>query len=140
MVETRRWLLAAEAALCLGLAGLALRLTSFARLAAFAGRPLGASRVDDAGPDAALISWAVEAAARRAPWTPLCFERGLAAHVMLRRRGRDSALCYGARSDDSLGPSAHVWVCLEGRHVIGGEEAVRFVELARFPARPGQAH
>jgi hypothetical protein len=136
MAEPRRWILAAEAALWLVIAGLGLRLTTFARLAATAGRPLASSRRDDGAVDAARIGWAVDAAARRAPWTPLCFERGLAAHFMLRRRGRDSTLFYGARNDETLGPSAHVWVCLDGRAVIGGEEAPRFALLARFPERP----
>jgi hypothetical protein len=140
MAEGHRLLLAAEAALWLGLAGLALRVTSFARLAAVAGRPLNGVRIDDGGRDAAQISWAVEAAARRAPWSALCFERGLAAHFMLRRRGWDSTLYYGARNDDSRGPSAHVWVRLRERNVIGVEEAPRFAELVRFPARPGGAH
>lgn len=137
MAEGRRWRLAAEAAFWLALAGLALRLTTFARLASAAGWPLRGVRIDDDGVDAAAIALAVEAAARRAPWSALCFERGLAAHFMLRRRGWDSTLCYGARNDGSRGPSAHVWVRLRGRDVIGGEEAPRFAELARFPARPG---
>jgi hypothetical protein len=131
----RRWPLAAEAALWLILAGLGLRVTTFARLAAAAGRPLARVRPDDGASDARAIAWAVEAASRRAPWTPRCFECGLAAHFMLRRRGRDSTLCYGARNDDTLGPSAHVWVCLDGRDVVGGGEAPRFALLARFPPR-----
>jgi hypothetical protein len=139
MADGRRWLLAAEAALWLAAAGLALRLTTFARLAAAAGRPLGAERLDAGGREVGLVAWAVDAAARRAPWTPLCFERGLAAHFMLRRRGLISTLYYGARSDDSLGPSAHVWVRHQGRDVIGCEEVSRFIELARFPARLGEA-
>ena len=136
MAESRRWILAAEAALWLCIAGVGLRLTTFARLAAAAARPLSRIRLDDGTGDAARIAWAVDAAARRAPWAPLCFERGLAVHFMLRRRRRDSILCYGARSDDTLGPSAHVWVCLDGRTVIGGDEAPRFALLARFPDRP----
>jgi len=135
MAEPRRWVLAAEATLWLVIAGLGLRLATFARLAAAAGRPLSRRRPDDGGVDAARIAWAVDAVSRRAPWTPLCFERGLAAHFMLRRRGLDSTLFYGARNDDVLGPSAHVWVSLDGRAVIGGEEAPRFALLARFPER-----
>jgi hypothetical protein len=136
MAEARgRRLLAAEAAVWLVVAALGLRLTTFARLAAASGRPLARVRSGDGASDAARVAWAVEAASRRAPWDPRCFERGLAAHFMLRRRGRDSTLCYGARNDDSRGPSAHVWVSLDGRHVVGGEEAPRFALLAQFPAR-----
>ncbi len=130
-------ILAGEAAAWLVLAGLALRALTFARVAALAGgSPSSArtTRTDDETAD--QIGWAVEAAARRLPWRPLCFERGLAAHMMLRRRGRPSILHYGARSDGSLGPSAHVWVRLGARDVVGGEEAARFAILATFSATP----
>ncbi len=128
-------ILAGEAVAWLVLAGLALRALTFARVAALAGGPPSsgrATRTDDDKAD--RIGWAVEAAASRLPWRPLCFERGLAAHMMLRRRGQASMLHYGARSDGSLGPSAHVWVRLGARDVIGGEEAARFATLATFPA------
>ena len=134
--DRRRWPLAAEAAGWLALAGLGLRLTTFARLAAAAGRPLTRTRTGGDAAEADEVAWAVDAACRRAPWTPLCFERGLAAHFMLRRRGRNSILCYGARSDGAKGPSAHVWVRLDGRDVVGGAEAPMFALLARFPAQP----
>ncbi len=129
--------LAAETAAWLVLAGLALRALSFARVAALAGGPPSSARatqMDDNTAD--RIGWAMEAAARRLPWRPLCFERGLAAHMMLRRRGQASMLHYGARSDGSLGPSAHVWVRLGARDVVGGEEAACFATLATFPAGP----
>jgi hypothetical protein len=132
-----RLFLAGEAVAWLVLAGLALRALTFARVAALASGPpfsASATRTDDDMAD--RIGWAVEAAARRLPWRPLCFERGLAAHMMLRRRGQPSMLHYGARSDGSLGPSAHVWVRLGARDVVGGEEAARFATLATFPAAP----
>lgn len=130
-------ILAAETAAWLVLAGLALRALSFARVAALAGGPpssAGTTQTDDN--TAGRIGWAVEAAARHLPWRPLCFERGLAAHMVLRRRGHASLLHYGARSDGSLGPSAHVWVRLGARDVVGGEEAARFATLATFPTGP----
>jgi hypothetical protein len=130
-------ILAWEAVAWLVLAGLALRALTFARVAALAGGPPSSGRAtgtDDGTAD--RIGWAVEAAARRLAWRPLCFERGLAAHMMLRRRGQPSVLHYGARSDGSLGPSAHVWVRLGARDVVGGEEAALFATLATFPATP----
>ena len=130
-------ILAGEAVVWLVLAGLALRALTFARVAALASGPPSSASATRANDDMAdRIGWAVEAAARRLPWRPLCFERGLAAHMMLRRRGQPSMLHYGARSDGSLGPNAHVWVRLGARDVIGGEEAARFATLATFPAAP----
>ncbi len=136
-------LLAAEAALWLAGAGVALRVLSFARVAALAsgqGRessirflvPRRAVRAPaEPTREAARIGWAVAAAAARAPWRAKCFERGLAAHLMLRRRGLPSTLCYGARGGEAL--AAHVWVRLGDADVVGSEEAAAYALLARFP-------
>jgi hypothetical protein len=129
--------LASEALVCLVLAGLALRVVSFPDLANFAGRRGPARRSEpDCNATGARVGWAVAAAARRAPWGPRCFERGLAAHVMLRRRGEDSRLCYGARSDGERGPAAHVWVRLGDETIVGGDEAGHYALLAMFPLKP----
>jgi len=78
--------------------------------------------------------WAVEAAARRLPWRTMCIEQGLAAQRMLRRRGIDARLHYGARNDHSAGKlEAHVWVTVDGVAVIGESEAGRFAEIATYP-------
>jgi hypothetical protein len=63
----------------------------------------------------------------------MCFEQGLAAQFMLRRRSVPSVLYYGAAAADQSGLSAHVWVrdgCVD---VIGGDIATRYAQLARFP-------
>jgi len=60
--------------------------------------------------------------------------RGLAVHVMLRRRGIASFLHYGVAQSDAL--KAHVWVSAAGRDVIGGEEAAGFTRLATYPPVP----
>jgi hypothetical protein len=127
--------LAAEAAFCLVWAGLAIRILPFAAVARLAGRkPLARPRTPGQGV-VAHVGWAVEAAARRAPWPVLCFERGLAAHAILRRRGLDSTLIYGARGAGARGPEAHVWVRLGDQVVVGGEAAAGFATLATFPSR-----
>jgi hypothetical protein len=131
------WILALEAVFWLAVCGLALRRLRFARIAALAGSPRRKAKTSDAPRLAGRIGWAVDAATRRVPWGALCFQRGLAAQAMLRLRGQDSVLCYGARNDDALGPSAHVWVRLGDHVVVGGEEAGRFAELARFPPLAG---
>ena len=75
---------------------------------------------------------AVQRAARRLPWTIVCFPEGLAAHWMLRRRGACSQLHYGLRSSlDKL--SAHVWVTLAGEVVIGEETDDAHHCVATFP-------
>ncbi len=124
----------AEALAALTLASLAIAFLPFRRVAAAASAPgRGPARVD---PDAvrrarsAVTGWS-----RRLPWRTVCFQKGLAVHWMLRRRGIPSVLLYGARREgDRL--AAHVWVDVDGETVIGGEEAAGFACLARFPPEP----
>jgi hypothetical protein len=121
----------AEALAALALASLAVALLPFRRVAALAsstGR--GPARTDAEAvrrARSALIGWA-----RRVPWRAVCFQKGLAVHWMLRRRGIPSVLLYGARRDGE-GLAAHVWVDVDGETVIGGDEAPNFACLARFP-------
>ena len=79
------------------------------------------------------VRWAILAAARRVPWRAVCFQQGLAAQFMLRRRGVPSVLYYGAAQDDRSGLSTHVWVRDGDVDVVGGEIAHRFAILATFP-------
>jgi hypothetical protein len=79
------------------------------------------------------VRWAIVACARRVPWRAMCFEQGLAAQFMLRRRGVPSVLYYGAAPDDRRGLSAHVWVRDGDVNVIGGEAYLRYAVLATFP-------
>jgi hypothetical protein len=78
------------------------------------------------------VRWAIIAASRRVPWRALCFEQGLTAQCMLRRRGIASTLYYGAAQGES-GLSAHVWVRVDDIDVIGCEAAPRYAVLASFP-------
>ena len=123
--------LAAEALVALALSSLAIRLLSFKRVAAIAGGWRGRRR---AGVDAERIVWAVDRVADRVPWRTVCFQRGLAAQLMLRRRGLAAVLHYGVGRDEAGALAAHVWVGLDGRTVIGGAQAPRFALLASFPS------
>jgi hypothetical protein len=66
----------------------------------------------------------------------LCFQQGIAAQLMLRRRGIPSVLFYGAAQDELAGLFAHVWVRDRDVNVVGGEIAHRFAMLATFPPQP----
>jgi hypothetical protein len=77
---------------------------------------------------------AIRAWSRRLPWRTMCFEQGLAAHWMLRQRGFDSTLYYGAATIEGV-LKAHVWVRSGDLDVVGCEEANDFALLARFPER-----
>jgi hypothetical protein len=84
-----------------------------------------------------LCRWAVKAWADRVPWRAVCFQRGLALHWMLRRRGILSLLNYGVAQGGDKGLRAHVWVDVGGRTVMGGAEAPGFACLATFPDHGG---
>ena len=125
------WLLLAEALAALALASLAIALLPFRRVAAMASawerKPANSDSETVRRVRGAVQSWG-----RRVPWKAVCFQRGLALHWMLRRRGIRSVLLYGVRHQED-GLSAHVWVDVDGETVIGGEEAPGFACLARFP-------
>lgn len=123
---------AAEAAVALTVAAVAIRLLPFRTLVRTMGRfqPAGGTR--DGQEAAAHVRLAIDRASRRLPWRLVCFQRGLAAHWMLRRRGLPSKLHYGLRQgDDAL--SAHVWVTLGETAVIGEESDHQHVPVATFP-------
>ena len=124
-------ILLAEALLTLALASLAIRLLPFRKVVGAAGASNRSGGATDPAGEARKVVWAVNAWGRRVPWKAVCFQRGLAVHVMLRRRGIPSHLHYGVSHSDGL--KAHVWVSAAGRDVIGGEEAVGFTCLATYP-------
>lgn len=77
---------------------------------------------------------AIETAARLVPWRTVCIHKGLAAQRMLRAAGANAILHYGARHrEDDRKLEAHVWVTIDGRAVIGGEEASEFAAVATYP-------
>src|SRR4051794_24590407 len=99
-LTARDWLLAGEALASLVWASLAIAFLPFRKVAGMAStapsRPV--TSLDTGLPR--RIRWAVDAWARRVPWRAVCFQRGLAAHRMLRRRGYGSILHYGVAQQE----------------------------------------
>jgi hypothetical protein len=126
---------AAEAGLALLLASIVIRvapLGSVLRSRPRSEEPRDSSVEDQ---DLAVIRRFIAAWSRRLPWRTMCFEQGLAAHWMLRRRGLASTLYYGAATIDGE-LKAHVWVKSGERDVVGCEIADDYALLARFPDEP----
>ncbi len=125
-----------EAARALTLASLAIRARPFRKVVDSAGAesPSPGGYAGDAWAEIRRVRWAVEACARRLPWRIVCFQKGLALHKLLQRRGIASTLHYGVAQDAERGLTAHVWVTHQGDAIIGGEEAVRYTCLATYPA------
>lgn len=130
-LDGERRALLAEALVALVMASAAIRILPFVKVGEMASRPLGPSA---GGHDLApKVVWAVEAWARRVPWRAVCFQQGLAAQMMLRRRGVDSTLYFGAARRPEKSLEAHVWVRAGKTDVIGCEDAPDFAILAAFP-------
>jgi hypothetical protein len=125
--------LALEALTLLVGGSLAIRLLPFRWVVGAAAR-LPARRGAAAPRAAEEIARIVDACADRLPWRAVCFQRGLAAHVMLRRRGLPAILHYGASTAGEQGLNAHVWVAVGQQIVIGAAGLAGHVTLARFPA------
>ena len=129
-------LLLLEALTTLSLASLAIRFLPFRRVVAAVGRGRSNRTVAREERDVVIrrVVWSLDACANRVPWRALCFQRGLAAHLMLRRRGLDSLLHYGVANAPAGALRAHVWITQGGDFVVGGEEASAFTCLATFPS------
>lgn len=120
--------------MALALASMAIALLPFRKVAA-AASARGRRKARGDAETVRRVRGAVNGWGRRVPWKAVCFQRGLALHWMLRRRGIRSVLLYGVgHREDGL--AAHVWVDVDGETVIGGEEAPGFACLARFPPDP----
>ena len=117
-----------EAAVRLASAAARARLVPFQRAIQSAAGPLGPARRCDAEAIATAVHWASAVLPIRA----VCLQQGLACQAVLRSRGLDARLHYGAALGQRL--EAHVWVTVGDRVVIGEEEAARFRSVACFPA------
>lgn len=124
-----------EAAVCLLLARLALRLLSFRRLTWFFSRPVRRPQVIGAERQRIRkeVANAVGHTTRRLPGETACFPRGIAAQAMLRRRGIATTLYYGAATLPDRGLTAHVWVMDGPEGVVGHAAAHRYRVLACYP-------
>ncbi len=69
------------------------------------------------------VAWAVAAAARYIPGSK-CLVQAIAGRSLLAKYGIDSQIRIGVAKDSKNWLSAHAWVEVEGRTLIGGDTAV----------------
>lgn len=134
----RRRALLAEALVAVMGASLAIRFLPFNRVVGWvaAGGASGKTPADRLDEVVADVRWAVDACANRVPWRAVCFQRGVAAHAMLQRRGVASTLHYGVAQPRQAGLKAHVWVTAGELDVLGVRESAGYARLASFPPAP----
>ena len=140
-VTPRRRRLLIEAAISLLAARSALRHVPFQSLASWFTRSVTAPEVTD--PARALlcedVRWAITQAARCLPGKTVCFPRALVAQSLLRRRGVDTDLYYGASFLPGEGLKTHVWLQNGDRGIVGHQEADDFHVLACYSSRRSRA-
>ena len=128
-----------EATAWLALARLALVLFPFRVVAAHLGEvctpAIAAGRMAQAGADPAetetarTVGHAVRLMAGKVPFKAVCLQQGVAAKLMLRRRGIRSALHFGV-APKAAGLDAHAWLDTAGAKVTGFPVGTAFTELA----------
>lgn len=128
--------LLAETMLVLTVASAAITVLPFRRIGALASRAAKAVSLSELERKKTIwrVRWAVQVCAARVPWKAVCFQQGLAAQWMLRRRGVASQMYYGAKPDPEKGLAAHVWVRDGDTDVIGVDAAQGFAVLTVFPS------
>ncbi len=87
-------------------------------------------------PEAETFVWAIEAAARRLPGAT-CLVQAIAGRCVLSARGVDSVVRIGVAPRGRGRFTAHAWLEVAGRAVIGGAESPRrYAVLPELPTRP----
>jgi hypothetical protein len=141
-VSNRRRALLAEAVAYLFAARLALIFIPFPRLAPRLGtfvpptdpRALRTKNVsaDNEVRLAEDIGWAVTRAARYLPFKAVCLPQAMAARIMLKRRGVESVMHFGAAKGTKKPLDAHAWLDAAGVEVTGYPVTENFAEIACF--------
>jgi len=119
-------------------AWIAMRLIPFKSIAAWLGEVGGESPQTETEAnlrDARAIGWAVQAIARRVPWDSRCLAQALAGTAMLRRRGLEGTVSFGAARDEKSAFTAHAWLRFGPLMVTGGPGHKRFQLFTTFARR-----
>jgi transglutaminase-like putative cysteine protease len=127
-----------EALAALAIAQAAMVCLPFRRIAAWLGTPGAespATATDENIHTAREIGWAMSVLGRRVPWDGRCLAQALAATGMLRRRGLEGTVSFGARRGESAGFDAHAWLRLGSCVVTGGPGHQRFQTFTTFARR-----
>jgi Transglutaminase-like superfamily len=106
----------------------ALRIANFARVRALANGPAIGNASPDS-PTADRIAWAIAAASPFVSGGSNCLLRAIAAGIMLRQYGFESALQIGVAKSPNGTLTAHAWLESAGKVVIGDFELDRYVTL-----------
>jgi hypothetical protein len=134
LTQQRRHLLV-EALVTLAVVRLAMLLLPFHRIATWMGT-VGATTPEQTTPNELLmakeIGWAIGVLARRVPWDGRCLAQALAGMAMLRRRGLQGTISFGASRGEKYTFMAHAWLRFGPLLVTGGAEYERYNVFTTF--------
>lgn len=133
----RRGLLC-EALAALAIARLGMAFVPFRRIALWLGTPGAETPAAVTAEEirvAEEIGWAVAVLGRRVPWNGRCMAQALAAGGMLRRRGLEGTVSFGACKNQSAGFDAHAWLRLGSLIVTGAPHHEQFKTFTTFARR-----
>jgi hypothetical protein len=133
LLARRHWGTIAEAALALATASAATRLLPFRRYIRLGARPLERAAPAPGNETPRIM----DALGRRAPFRAVCLQQAIALQWMLRRRGIDAILHYGVQMPrDANKITAHVWVSVDNKVLLGAPQHEHYTEVARYPGSP----
>jgi hypothetical protein len=133
-----RKLLLCEALFSLAIARAAMAGLPFRRIAGWLGTPGAETPTTVSDQDILIakeIGWSVSAVARRVPWDSRCLAQALAATAMLRRRGLEGTVSFGAGRRGTAEFDAHAWLRLGAFMVTGGPGHEQFKTFTTFARR-----
>lgn len=84
------------------------------------------------------IGWAIGVVAPRVPWRADCLVQAMAASAWLRRHGYGPVLQLGLQPSTGGAQAlvAHAWLVLDGKVIVGGEDAgSRYIAIMRGDER-----
>lgn len=129
-----------EALVALMAARLARAVFPFRRIAAWVGTA-GAESSGAAPAEqveiAQMVGWAVGRVSGRVPWDARCLTQAIAAWAMLKRRGLDGTVSFGAAKSESGELKAHAWLRF-GPCVVTGDAGHEEFKLLTTLARARQ--
>jgi hypothetical protein len=137
-IPLARQVLLGEALLALLMARGAMALFPFRRIAAWLGTAGWESPLSLRNTElliAKRVGWAVGAVARRVPWDGRCLAQALAATWMVRRRGLEGTVSFGAGRGEAAEFTAHAWLRVGTYIVTGGPGHQRFKTFTTFSRR-----
>ena len=85
---------------------------------------------DIRAPSPEKVSWAVSAVSQYVP-AATCLAQALTLQILLAREGIHSDLALGVARDSTTGITAHAWLEINGKVIIGGQERDRYTQLMR---------